>query len=341
MKSLRLHGPYDLRLAEDPMPQLGPGEALLRVRAVTICHSDIHYYRFGRIGDSVSDQPLVLGHEFCGEVVEVAPGVDRVKRGDLVAAEPAISCGHCRHCLEGDPNLCINLLFMGLPPTDGALRQYVSYQPRFLFPLPEGFSVEDGALLEPLGVAIHSWDLAGLRVGETVAVVGCGPIGLLAIQLARIAGAARILAVEPLAYRRELAAGLGAIPLDPNEDLALRAAEYTGGHGVDVAIEAAGAVAAQEEAATVVRRGGTVVLVGIPPEDQLLMTHHLVRRKGLTIKLSRRMKFTYPRAIALVQRGMVDLRSLVTHRFPLERAEEAFRTVMDYRDGVVKAVVCP
>jgi len=341
MKSLKLYGPRDLRLVEEPVPQPQPDEVLLRVRAVTVCHSDIHYYRDGRIGNTVSTEPLVLGHEFCGEVVQVPAGVHEVQVGDLVAVEPAISCGRCRFCQEGNPNLCEHLLFAGVPPLDGGLREYVPYKPEFLFPLPANFTAEDGALLEPLGVALHSWDLAHFHMGETVAIVGCGPIGLLLIQLARIAGATEILAVEPLAYRRDLAAELGARPVSPEEDLEQFAAAHTRGYGVDVAIEVAGAVPAQEEAARMVRNGGRVVMVGIPPEDQLLLTHHVVRRKGLTIRIARRMKLTYPRAIALVERQMIDVRSLVTHRFPLEQGDRAFQLVAGYGDGVIKAVVCP
>ncbi len=341
MKAVKLYAPRDLRLVEVPIPEPAPGEVLLRVRAVTICHSDIHYYRDGRIGDTLSEVPLVLGHEFAAEVVQVTPGVKGVVPGDLVAVEPAVSCGHCRYCREGNPNLCMNLLFAGTPPLDGALQEYVTYRPEFLFPLPAGFTAEDGALLEPLGVALHSWDLGALRVGESVAIVGCGPIGLLLIQLARIAGAAPILAVEPLPYRRDLAAELGAVVLSPDDDVARLATEHTGGHGVDVAIEVAGQSAAQQVAAKMVKRGGTLVLVGIPPDDQLLLTHHLVRRKGLTIHVARRMKHTYPRAINLVQRGMIDLHALVTHRYPLQQADEGFGLVEKYEGGVIKAVVLP
>jgi L-iditol 2-dehydrogenase len=341
MKVARLYGPHDLRLVEEPIPEPQPGEVLLRVRSVTVCHSDIHYYRDGHIGDTVSEVPLVLGHEFAGEVVQVTSGVEGVALGDLVAVEPAISCGHCRYCREGNPNLCMHLRFAGTPPLDGGLSEYVTYKPEFLFPLPQGFTADEGALLEPLGVAIHGWDLGGLRVGESVAIVGCGPIGLLLVQLARIGGASQILAVDPLAYRRDLAAELGALPLDSAANLARRAAEYTDGHGVDVAIEVAGAISAQEEAAHMVKRGGTLVLIGIPPEDQIVLTHHLVRRKGLTIKVARRMKLTYPRAIALVQRRLVNVLPLVTHRFPLEQADDAFRLVEGYEDKVIKAVVYP
>jgi L-iditol 2-dehydrogenase len=341
MRAMKLYGPHDLRLVEAPMPTPGRDEALLRVRCVTVCHSDIHYYRDGRIGDTVSSEPLTLGHEFCAEVVHVPAGEEGLREGDLVAVEPALSCGVCRYCREGNPNLCMRLQFVGTPPMDGGLQEYLAYKPEFLFPLPRAFSADDGALLEPLGVAIHGWDLAKLRIAETVAILGCGPIGLLLIQLARIGGASKILAVEPLAYRRELAAELGAIALDPQDDLTRRAQEHTGGYGVDVAIEVAGSVPAQEQAAQMVKRGGTMVLIGIPPEDQLVMTHHLVRRKGLTIKVARRMKLTYPRAITLVERGMVHLDALITHRFPLAQADQAFRLVVDYGDNVVKAAIYP
>ncbi len=341
MRALRLCEPRDLRVLDEPMPRPRSGEVLLRIRSVTICRSDLHWYEYGRIGDTISHEPLVLGHEFCGEVVQVPPGVEGIGPGDLVAVDPAVSCGRCRYCREGNPNLCANLLFAGIPPMDGALQEYMTYRPEFLYRLPAGFSADDGALLEPLGVAIHAWDLGRLRVGETVAILGCGPIGLLLVQLALISGAARVLAVEPLAYRRDLAADLGGIPLSPEDDLAVRAAECTGGHGVDVAIEVAGTLAAQEQAAQMVKRGGTVVLIGIPPQDRVMMTHHLVRRKGLTIKLDRRMKLTYPRAITLVERGMIDLSAMITHRFSLEQADAAFRMVRDYSDGVIKAVVYP
>jgi len=341
MRALKLHGQHDLRIANEPMPRPQSGEVLLRIRSVTICRSDLHWYEYGRIGDTISEKPLILGHEFCGEVVQMPPGLEGIRPGDLVAVDPAVSCGRCRYCREGNPNLCANLLFAGIPPMDGGLQEYMTYRPEFLYPLPAGFSADDGALLEPLGVAIHAWDLGRLRVGETVAIVGCGPIGLLLVQLALISGAARILAVEPLAYRRDSAARLGAVVLSPEDDLAARAAEHTGGHGVDVAIEVAGTLSAQEQAAQMVKRGGTVVLIGIPPQDRLLMTHHLVRRKGLTIKLDRRMKLTYPRAIALVERGMIDLSSMITHRFSLEKADAAFRMVRDYSDRVLKAAVYP
>ena len=355
MKAVRLYGPHDLRLVEEPIPAMGPGEALVRTRSVSVCHSDIHYYQFGRIGDTVSTEPLILGHEFAGEVVAVGDAVQHVHAGDLVAVEPAVSCGQCRYCREGDPNLCLNILFAGTPPLDGALREYAALGGELLFPLPEGFTADDGALLEPLGVAIHAWDLARARVGESVAIVGCGPIGLLLVQLARLGGAARVLAVEPLEDRRRLAARWGAIPVpalgqssagdlvsDVERLARLALDDYVWrDHGVDVAIEVAGTLAAQEEAVRLVKRGGTVILVGIPPEDQVTFPHHIARRKGLTIKMARRMKHTYPRAIELTHRGLVELQPLVTHHFALSEADAAYRLVAGYGDGVIKAMVHP
>ena len=360
MKVLRLFGPQDLRLVEEPVPIPGPREALVRVQSVTVCHSDIHYYSTGRIGDTISDVPLVLGHEFAGEIARVGEKVTRVQPGDVVAVEPAINCGHCRYCREGDPNLCESILFSGTPPRDGALQEYVVFAEEFLFPLPKGFSADDGALLEPLGVAIHAWDLAQVRIAETVAIIGCGPIGLLLVQLALLGGASQVFAVDPLPNRRALAKGMGAVPIpslghDASPDLVV---EIEGliekawqgtiwrGHGVDVAIEVAGTLAAQEEAIRVVKRGGRVVLVGIPAEDRVVLTHHVARRKGLIIVMARRMKHTYPRAVELAsprENGSptIDLSPLITHHFTLDQGDAAFRLVRDYADDVIKAVVHP
>ncbi|NLV74501.1 MAG: alcohol dehydrogenase catalytic domain-containing protein [Chloroflexi bacterium] len=341
MQALRLYGPRDLRLVEEPTPVPAPGQVLLRVRSVTVCHSDIHYYHDGHIGDTHATVPLVLGHEFSAEVVSVPEGVTHIKPGDLVAVEPAVSCGHCWACIEGNPNICEYLQFSGTPPLDGALREYMSYRPEFCFALPKDMTADEGALLEPLGVALYAWDLGRLRVAETVAIVGCGPIGLLAVQLARIAGASQILAVEPLAYRRELAERWGAIALDPADDLEARVKTLTHGRGVDLVIEMAGALPAQDTASRLARRGGKVLLVGIPPEDQILMSHHVPRRKDLNIHVVRRMKHTYPRAIKLVQQKMIAVMPLATHHFRLDQASEAFELVSEYRDGVLKAVITP
>lgn len=334
MTTARLHARDDLRLHAEDEPEPRPGEALVRVTAVGICGSDLHWFEDGGIGDARLDRPLVLGHEFAG-VVERGPG-----EGRLVAVDPAVPCGVCDFCLEGDPNLCEHVRFAGHGGVDGALRERMAWPTACLFPLPEGFTAEDGAMLEPLGVAIHAVDLGKVRPGATVGVFGCGPIGLLTLQVARAAGATRLVVTDPLPHRLDAARALGAtdaFPADGSEAAAVLAA--TGGRGVDVAFEAAGANAAVEAAIDACRPGARVVLIGIPSDDRTAFGASTARRKGLTLKLVRRMKHTYPRAIALVASGHVDVRSLVTHRFTLADAARAF-AVARRREGL-KVVVGP
>jgi L-iditol 2-dehydrogenase len=211
---------------------------------------------------------------------------------------------------------------------------------RSCFPLPKGVDDIEGALLEPLGVAIHAVDLARLRVGYSLAILGAGPIGLLILQMARLAGADPIFVSDRYPWRLKLAARFGGIPIHcTREDVVRRVQQETVGRGVDVAIEAAWADASVGEAAELLRLGGRLVLVGIPSDDRLAMKHSTARRKGLTILMSRRMKHVYPRAIQLVAGGRVNLQELMSHRFPLRRAPEAFALNASYRDRVVKVIV--
>jgi L-iditol 2-dehydrogenase len=348
MKAARLYGAHDVRLEDVAVPDLEPGTALVRVRAVGLCGSDLHYYRDGRIGTSLADQPLVLGHEFAGEIAALAPGMQgkagaALSPGAAVAVDPAIACGTCEPCQEGHPNLCPAVRFCGTPPTDGALQEYVAWPAHLLYPLPRGTSFTTGALLEPLGVLIHAVDLAKIRLADTVAVLGAGPIGLLAIKLAKLSGAVRVFATEVVPERMAAARAFGADAVaDPREtDPARWLRERTGGRGVDVAIECAGAPETPSQAVDAVRPGGTVVLVGIPGDDRIDLPAAPARRKGVTIKLCRRMKHTYPRALALVEAGLVDLSGLATHRFALAQAPQAFRLLDHGEGGVLKAMIEP
>jgi L-iditol 2-dehydrogenase len=211
---------------------------------------------------------------------------------------------------------------------------------RSCYPLPDAIDDTQGALIEPLGVAIHAIDLARVRLGDTVAIVGAGPIGLLLLQLARLAGAAVVFVSDPLGPRLALAERWGGRPVrGDRDDPAVTVMRETGGRGVDVAIEAAWADASIEQAAAMARLGGRLILVGIPGDDRLAMRHSTARRKGLTVRLCRRMKHVHRRAMDLVLRGRVDLAGLVSHRFPLAQAAEAFRMNAAYENGVVKVMV--
>jgi L-iditol 2-dehydrogenase len=321
----RLHGLGDLRVGDEPVPEPGAGESLVRVEAVGICGSDLHWFEEGGIGDARLTDPVVPGHEFAG-VVEGGP-LD----GRRVAVDPALPCGVCARCLEGHRNLCPQVVFAGHGDCDGGLREYLSWPTTALHPLPDSMDGVTGALLEPLGVAIHAFDLGHVHLGDDVAVVGCGPIGLLIAQVARAAGARIALAVDPLEHRRAAAEAAGAELVAAPEDVPSLE--------VDVAFEAAGTDAGVDLAMRATRPGGRLVLAGIPGDDRTSFSAGLARRRGLTIVLVRRMGEVYPRAIQLVERGAVDVGSLVTDRYPLAEAAEAFASAVT-RSGL-KVVVEP
>lgn len=340
MRALRLISPRSFEVQEDSKPEAGAGEALLRVQAVGVCGSDLHSVMHMKIGDIVLDKPFVLGHEFSAVVEAVGDGVDPKWVGQLVAVDPCISCGHCEHCIEGNPNICRNTLFAGTFPYEGALRDFIVHPADLLHPLPKGFFSTDGAMLEPAGIALHSVNIGHVHAGDRVAVHGCGPIGLLTMQIARAAGASQIIAVEPLAYRREWARKLGADTVLSNDGNHIdEILKITGGRGVDVAFEAAGQVEPVSDAVEVTRPGGRVVVIGIPDENRVEFRESSARTKGLTLYFVRRMKHTYDRVIAMIQAGQLDVRSLVTHHFPLEDAAAGYRLVEDRADGLIKAMI--
>jgi L-iditol 2-dehydrogenase len=343
MHAVRLHAPRDLRVGT--AAALAPpaaGQVRIRVGSVGVCGSDLHMYETGRIGNVVIETPLVLGHEFGGVVLEAGDGaIDGLGRplaaGTRVAVDPAVPCRPCRPCEEGHPNLCPRHYFYGVWPEDGALRDEMLVEAQNCFPVPATMSEAAVALLETLGVAVHSVDLGKIRVGDGVGVVGCGPVGLLLVCLAKLSGAAPILVWDKHPWRIAKAIALGA------DDGWVVAADGTPAGpkapDLDVGFEAAWADTSVQHTAEIVRFGGRVVLVGIPGDDRLYLSHGTARRKGLTIRMARRMKHTYPRAIALAQGGQVDLDDLVSHRFALDRTPEAYALNMRYPEGLLKAVV--
>jgi L-iditol 2-dehydrogenase len=338
---MRLYGPRDMRMAEVPDPTPGPGEALVRVRAVGVCGSDVHYYLDGHIGDAVATFPFTMGHEFAGEIAALGPGTEGPPVGTRVAVDPAIACGKCETCLDGNPNCCPNVRFPGSAPIQGTLSEYYAHPAELCVPLPDALDFADGALLEPLGVVVHTLTLAKIRPGDTVVVLGGGPIGLMTLEVALSSAAGAVFLSEPIPERRDLARQIGASAIcDPTtEDPVAWLNALTAGRGVDIVIEAAWGGDAVGQAVNMAKPAGKVVLVGIPREDIVTFQAGAARRKGLSILMSRRMKLVYPRAMSLVERGVVDLKQYLTHRFPLERAGDAFELVSTFSDGVVKAMI--
>jgi L-iditol 2-dehydrogenase len=318
------------------MPEPAAGETLVRVTAVGICGSDVHWLREGAIGGDRIVSPLVLGHE-CAGVIEGG-----LRKGMRVAIDPACPCGHCEFCQEGNPNLCSNLRFAGHAPQDGALRQYMTWPDHCLIPIPDWMSDTEGAMLEPLGVAIYSVDCAPLKPGMSVGVFGCGAIGLFVIQVARAAGAGRIFGTElpGLAHRIDAARAFGARVFEACEGQeAEEILKATAGRGVDIAFEAAGDAEAVEAAIAAVKPGGSLILIGIPRDDRIAFTASLARGKDLSIKVLHRMKHTYPRALQLAAGRQVDVGSLVTHHFPLDEVERAYSCAQS-REGIKIVIDC-
>ena len=349
MKAARLYGKQDIRLdnvSEPPAPK--KGEVLIRVGAVGVCGSDLHTYEDARIGDTALESPLILGHEFMGEVIAVGENAldghfQPLQIGQRVAVDPCTPCWQCEMCEQGHPNLCLHHTFYGLYPYDGALQECMIVEARNCFPIPDSISDAAGTLLETLGVAIHAVDLAKLKIAKSVAVIGCGPVGMLILRLAKLQGAFPLYAFDKFDWRVQKALDWGADAAwsVDKTDAVQAIKDATNGRGVDVVIEAAWSDESVQMAAEIARYGGRLVLVGIPGDDNLQFKHSVVRRKGLTLMMSRRMKHTYPRAIALATSGRVDLDNLVSHHMPLDETAEAFAKNYAYEEGVHKIVIYP
>lgn len=336
-QALFLYGPRDARVAPFNLREARPDEVLLEVAAVGLCGSDLHYYKDGGIGSAKIAAPFVPGHEFAGRLEADLPELG-LSRGALVAVDPNRACGHCAHCRAGHHNLCPNVEFIGAPPFDGAMAGRIWVPRSQIVPIPGKFSALDGAMLEPLGVAIHAVDLARPRLLEQVGVLGCGPIGLLVLQVLKAAGVGAVFAVDPQPHRRAMAARLGA---DATGGSVAELREWTGNEGFSLVIEATNSPHGFRDAVLAARIGGRVVLVGIPDGDTYTLPAAEARRRALKIKFSRRMGEVYPRAIALVESGRVDVVTPVTHHFALDQAAEAFRLHAADTPGMVKSLIYP
>ncbi len=332
-----LHGVWDVRVGPYALRERRPGEALIEVAAVGICGSDLHYYKDGGIGGATVGGGFVPGHEFGGYLCEDVPELG-LKRGALVAVDPNGACGHCEWCLEGYGNLCPNVRFIGAPPFDGAMTTQIWAPTRQVVPLPESLTPLEAAMLEPLGVAIHAVDLAKPGLLEPVALLGAGPIGLLMLQVLKVAGAGPIDVVEPLEHRRKIALDLGARAVFAS------AADFTaaeGKGGRPLVVEATNSPDGFRDAVAAARIGGRVVLAGIPDGDTYTLPAADARRRGLKIKFVRRMGDDYPRGIALVSSRRVDVQSVVTHQAPLAEAPALFDALARNRPGYLKALLLP
>jgi L-iditol 2-dehydrogenase len=342
MKAAVLTGIGAIEVREVPAPVLlRDDDVLVRVVAVGICGSDIHYFREGRIGDQVVRYPAVLGHECAGVVESVGPAAARLKPGDRVAVDPAVVCGRCDQCLDFRPNTCRRLLFLGSPgQLPGCLSEYIVMPGQNCYPLPESMTLEEGVLVEPLSIALHSLRILGGRAPEKTAVLGAGPIGLSVLLAARALAPGTVYVTDKIEDRLEAARHAGAAWAG-NPDRQEIVAEIASREPqlLDAVFECSADQAALDQAVDLLKPGGRLVVVGIPAPDRISLDIHKLRRKEITLLNVRRQRYCFPEAIELAAVGPVDQRFMLTHVFDLDEAARAFELAAAYRDGVIKAVI--
>ncbi len=319
-------------------PDPGRGELLVRLRAVGICGSDMHWYLEGGIGSSRAVYPQVLGHEPAGEVVAVGAGVSSFSVGGRVALEPSITCGRCEFCRAGKHNNCVSSVFMGSPQMFGLFREYAVIPVSNAVLIPDSMSFTEATIIEPVAVILHVFELAPVRLGETVAVMGAGPIGLLVASMARIAGASKVFIADPVAHRLRMAESMGVDVAVETPRLQQAIMDHTRGRGVDIVFDAAAKLETIHGAFAAARLSGRVVLIGIPSEPHLPLDLNIAMAKELNLQTIKRSNHNAHGAIDLLQSGRLPA-GLVTHEPCLDQTPQAFETLAAYADGVGKIVI--
>jgi len=324
-----------LEFLEVDVPKPGPRDLLVRVKAAAICGTDHHINEWTPWAQARCPLPMILGHEYSGEVVEVGSAVTNFKPGDRIACETHIPCGHCFQCRTGNQHACENMIIVGVH-TDGAFADYHRLPDVCAWKLSADTSYELGAVMEPMGVGVHGVEAAGDLAGNTVAVFGAGPIGIYAIAAVHVGGARQIFAVDISASRLKLASQVvpGLLTVNAKETDPVQAIiDATNGHGVDVALEYTGSALATQQSFKVLRRGGRLVLVGLTSEPVTLDTTADIVYKEATVRgvTGRVMWGTWYKMESLLATGKFDPMKVVTHRFPLSGYKEALQVA---RSGV-------
>lgn len=342
MKAAVLTGIRQIEVRDVPAPAIAaPNDVLIKVGTVGVCGSDVHYYTTGRIGSQVVQYPYIVGHEGAGTVEAVGPDVTRVKPGDRIAIEPAISCFECDQCRAGRPHTCRKLRFLGCPgQIEGCLAEYLVMPEPSCYPIPEGMTLTRAALSEPLAIGVYATRSAGSLAGLKVGILGAGPIGLSVLAAAMAAGTASVFVTDLLDYRLEAARRAGATWTgNPAQtDVVGDIAALEPG-GLDVVFECCGQQEALDQATDLLKPGGRLLIVGIPEVDRVSFSIDSLRRKELTIQNVRRQNHCVQPTLDALAAGTMNVDYFVTHRFPIERVAEAFDIVSGYRDGVIKAMI--
>ncbi len=339
MKALRVHEPKVVKIDDVEEPQIRDDEVLIRVKYAGICGTDLHVYR-GAMKDRVK-YPAIPGHEFSGEVVKVGSGVSWLSEGDEVVANPLQPCGRCVACLAGKPNICVNFKILGVD-VPGVFAEYVKVKGDKVYRIPKGLSLRDAALVEPFSVALHSCRKAGIEAGDVVVVVGQGPIGLCTTQVAKHYGAYKVIALDVVGRRLELAKKVGADDvINPLEVDAVKAVkELTEGIGADKVLETSGHPQALAQSLAMLKPGGRVVLVGLCFEDVKFQSYPIVYKEAEIVG-SRVYIDEFPRTLNLISKGYLRPEPLITHEMPLSKGDMAFRILEERAGDAVKILLKP
>jgi L-iditol 2-dehydrogenase len=347
MKAVVLTGIRAMSVVETAAPALSaPDDVLVKIAAVGVCGSDVHYYTTGRTGSRMVRYPWIVGHEFSGTVVEVGTSVLSVKPGDRIAVDPAVSCLRCDQCLAGRPNTCRDLKFYSCPgELEGALREYMVVPQRCCHLIPDTMTFEQAAVAEPLSVGIYSVRRSGANGEHAVAVLGAGPIGLSVILALRARGLSCIYATDPISSRCTAALALGAMRTASPAQTDIVSAFVTGSRapqplGFDIVFECCGEQAAIDQAFDLLKPGGLLVVVGIPREQRISFDMDAFRRRELTVLYIRRQNDCTRAALDMIENGPAQIDPMITHRFSLDKTQDAFDLVAGYNDGVIKAMIC-
>lgn len=333
----------DLRVEDKPVPEPKDNEVLLKMGCVGICGSDVHYYKKGRCGDFIVKAPMIIGHEASGTVEKCGCKVTDLKPGDRVAIEPGVACKECHFCKTGRYNLCPKMEFCATPPIDGNLRQYYCHAADCCFKLPDNMSLEEGALLEPLAVGVRACKRGHVQIGSTVLVMGSGPIGIVTCITAKAMGATMVMITGTHDHGLEMAKKLGAncvLKVGLNDDAKELAKKIRCmlGRDPDVTIDCAGTEPSIQLGLEVTAHGGQMVVVGFASE---IITTNLIPSLAKEIDLKGIFRYVndYPVALAMVASGLVDVKPLVTHKFDITQAKEAFDAAFEQKGNPIKIMI--
>jgi L-iditol 2-dehydrogenase len=329
-----------IEFGEVEVPKIKSDAVLVKMEAIGVCGSDVHYYSHGRIGDFVVEFPFILGHECAGTIVETGSDVKHLKVGERVALEPGVPCGSCEFCLSGKYNLCPDVKFFATPPYGGCLMNYVSHPAQFAFKLPDNVSSVEGALVEPLAIGINAALTGGVKLGDTVVIFGAGCIGLVSLLASKAYGATQVIVVDVIEKRLAVAKGMNAITLNAKEcDVLTEIKKLTDGKGAQVVIDCAGTNTTLCQTIEVAKSGATIVWVGLASETVSGLKVIPMSTKELTIKSIFRYKNLYPTTIAAIADGKIDISDIISNKYKFEDTQRAFAETLKNAQNIVKSVI--